>query len=320
MRDKRSVWRKITDALWEEFRHAIGYPESLSRAIRSGLLSPVALQRAPDTFWTRSVVSWQTWMTSSWKGRSYSLHYLQPDYDRRLSGDNVLLPELTQLVQEVEIEGFSCDITDIRGIGASKSGEYVIGDIEEFPMIRCPSFVEPVTAEHLQENMAWGEIRLHSMYFDDYTWEPRRLYWCNSGGSHHFGAARYQAVRLNTSVTLTGKLRRYSINTEMISRLRQQWHLFLIPKQEVYGHFYHAMNAFMCPFGHSGLPNNLHSPAHYQDELSIIWLARDNRKATAVAEMLQTAGFPDFGLCLDALAQATRTNLGTDELGISRAT
>lgn len=160
MLDKRSVWRKISDALWEEFKHAIGYPENLSRATRTGLLSPVALQRAPDTFWVRSVVSWQTWMTLSWNGHPYSLHYLQPDDDRRLSGDDVLVSELTQLVKEEVIEDFSCDITDVRGIGASKSEDYDIGDIDEFPMIRCPSFVEPVTAEHLAENMRWGEIRL----------------------------------------------------------------------------------------------------------------------------------------------------------------
>ncbi|MEQ9971419.1 DUF6685 family protein [Pectobacterium carotovorum] len=313
--DKRPLLHRVAGALWEEFRHFTGYPEGLSRAIRSGLFCPIPLQHSPDTFWLRSVVSWHTWMSTSRYGIPYALHYLQPDCDRQFVSSDVVVPEVANLVQEEVIEGFSCDITDIKGIGASKSSEYDINDIDEFPMQRCPSFVEPVTEAHLLENMRWGEIRLDRLYFDDYAWATRRLYWCNSGGSHHFGAARYQAVRLNSGVKLTGKLWRYSINAPMVLQLQQHWRLFLIPEREVFGHFYHAMKAFSCPFGYSGLPYNLHSPSHAEDALSIVWLARDNRKATVVADMLETAGFPDFGRCLDELVQATRTNSSASGFG-----
>ncbi|ECN5820950.1 hypothetical protein AAO05_22600, partial [Salmonella enterica subsp. enterica serovar Infantis] len=57
----------------------------------------------------------------------------------------------------------------------------------------------------------------------------RRLYWLNDGGSHHFGAARYQACRLGIAVPLTGRLCRYGVNVPMISAIRQQWHLFAVP-------------------------------------------------------------------------------------------
>ncbi|HHT0477764.1 hypothetical protein [Klebsiella oxytoca] len=39
--------------------------------------------------------------------------------------------------------------------------------------------------------------------------------------------------------------------------LRQQWHLFAIPADELFGSFFDAMNAFECPLGHSGLPRHM---------------------------------------------------------------
>ncbi|HFN3747397.1 MULTISPECIES: DUF6685 family protein [Enterobacter cloacae complex] len=60
----------------------------------------------------------------------------------------------------------------------------------------------------------------------------------NDGGSHHFGAARYQARRLGIAVPLTGTLCRYSVNVQMISVLRNKWHLLVIPKDELFGIFF----------------------------------------------------------------------------------
>jgi hypothetical protein len=79
-----------------------------------------------------------------------------------------------------------------------------------------------------------------------YIIDLQTLYWLNDGGSHHFGAARYQARRLGIAVPLTGRLCRYGVNVPMISAIRQQWHLFAIPADELFGSFFDAMNAFEC--------------------------------------------------------------------------
>lgn len=105
--------------------------------------------------------------------------------------------------------------------------------------------------------MGHRELRLDRMRFAEYPWAERRLYWLNDGGSHHFGAARYQACRLGIEVPLTGRLCRYSVNVSMITALRQKWHLYAIPADEIFGSFFDAMNAFECPFGHSELPRNM---------------------------------------------------------------
>lgn len=302
-----SVWSNISGQVREKFLHSRGRPARLEDAIKSGRLAPFPLTPPADTFWTRSVVYWEDWMESSspsFNFRPYTLDYRKPGCDRRLEGYQLALPEVEHLIREVVISDYSCDITDIQGISASKSGEYDIRDIDEFPILRCPDWAEPVTEEHLEKNMRHGELRLDRMRFAEYPWTERRFYWLNDGGSHHFGAARYQASRLNIAVPLTGKLHRYSVNLQMIAALRSKWHLFVIPEKEVFGSFFDAMNTFECPFGNSELPRNIHDVNKTGVALSLIWLARDNAKANAVAGMLSDWQFSNFGNQLDTLARS----------------
>lgn len=194
----------------------------------------------------RSVIQWHTWMEYSESGYSgpYTLDYRKPVYDRHLSCHDMPVQEVKHLVSEEIIPDFTCDITAIRGISASKSLDKDIADIDEFPLICCPNYVEPVTEDHLLENMQHSELRLDQMLFADYPWTKRRYYWHNSGGSHHFAAARFQTHRLNIPVPLHEKLYRYRVNVQMIDALCRKWHMFMIPKTEVFRSFYDAMNAF----------------------------------------------------------------------------
>ncbi|ENN8379024.1 hypothetical protein ACAX46_004504 [Providencia rettgeri] len=140
------------------------------------------------------------------------------------------------------------------------------------------------------------------MRFAEYPWTERRFYWLNEGGSHHFGAARYQVCRLGIAVPLIGKLYRYSVNVRMVFALRQKWHLFDLPRDELFGSFFDAMDAFECPFGNSGLPKNMHDTKKSGVALKLVWLERGHPKADAVADVLSTENFPDFGKLLLKLA------------------
>jgi len=129
--------------------------------------------------------------------------------------------------------------------------------------------------------------------------------WLNDGGSHHFGTARYQACRLDIAVPLIGRLCRYGVNVPMITALRQKCHLYAIPAYEIFGSFFDAMNAFECPFGHSELPRNMHDTEKAGVALRLAWLERGRLRASAVADVLSAAGFPDFGKQLNLLAIQT---------------
>lgn len=77
---------------------------------------------------------------------------------------------------------------------------------------------------------------------------------------------------MGIAVPLTGRLCRYGVNVPMISAIRQQWHLFAIPADELFGSFFDAMNAFECPFGNSGLPRHMHDTDKSGVDLKLVWL------------------------------------------------
>ncbi|EIN0470466.1 hypothetical protein LMH05_004843 [Escherichia coli] len=98
----------------------------------------------------------------------------------------------------------------------------------------------------------------------------------------------------------------------MISAIRQQWHLFAIPADDIFGCFFDAMNAFECPFGHSELPRNMHDAEKAGVALRLVWLERGHPRASAVADVLSAAGFADFGNQLNLLAIQTSETISLE--------
>lgn len=300
------AWRRLLDWSRDELLHRLGQPAALERAIKTGILVPVPVTPPPDTLWTRSVIGWDEWLSSSsssfYFARPYTLDHRKPDGTGHLEGHIVSVPEAENLIQEEIIPDFQCDISLMKGMSSSKSLSHDIADINDLAVLRSPEFAEPVTPEHLQKNMSHGGLRLGSMRFAEYPWSERRYYWHNEDGSHHFSAARYQSCTLQHPVSLTGTLYRYSVNAQMIPALKQKWQLFVIPKEELFGSFYDSMKAFESPFAWSALPENMHDSVASGAELCIVWLERDNVKACSVASVLARYGFPDFGEILEDLA------------------
>ena len=294
----------------EELMHTLGRPAGLERIIKSRVLVPYPITPPADTFWTRSVSAWDTWLNSSsspfYFARPYTLDYRKPDGTGQLEAHVVTSPEAENLIQEEIIEGFQCDISLIKGMSSSKSDHYDIHDINELAVLHGPALAEPVTQEHLQENMGHGGLRLDRMRFAEYPWAERRYYWLNEDGAHHFSAARRQACLLQQSVPLTGTLYRYSINAAMATALLKIWHLYVIPKEELFGSFYNSMKEFKAPFAWSALPENMHDSMASNVELCIVWLERDNSRANAVAGVLAASAFPDFGEMLASLARGNK--------------
>ncbi|EPR9734490.1 hypothetical protein ACU973_004187 [Enterobacter bugandensis] len=127
------VWCRIAGWIREEILHSLGRPVRLEDAIASGQLIPSPIVSPADTFWTRSVVYWQDWMSSSlssFHSRPWTIDYRKPGYQRRLESHSLAVPEVQKLISKETVPHFSCDITDIWGISASKSMEHDIRDID----------------------------------------------------------------------------------------------------------------------------------------------------------------------------------------------
>lgn len=57
--------------------------------------------------------------------------------------------------------------------------------------------------------------------------------------------------------------------------------------------------------GNSELPRNMHNTIKSGVKLKLVWLERGHTKADIVADVLATAGFPDFGDQLKLLATSS---------------
>lgn len=302
------IWKKIVRYLYEDACHKLMRPQMLLRCIEEGSLHPIFLQAVEDTLWTRSVVRWEDWKGERKRFSSCSengIDYRWPNGQRnRLEMEFLRIPELDRLIKKQTFENYTLNIDDVCGISASKSMTHDIKSIDEFPLLRCRELVEPVSIEHLHKNMNHMEIRLDDMRFSDFQWAKRRIHWHNAGGSHHFAAARYQAVRLGCPVPLSGTMTKYTIDKNCLLQLRNQWSMYLLPRREVFGKFYEAMVAFQCAFGQCELPRNLHNTQCQDELLTVIWLRKDDPKAQAVSQALSISGFTNFGRILDALGQS----------------
>ncbi|ENN8379044.1 hypothetical protein ACAX46_004533, partial [Providencia rettgeri] len=130
-----SIWLKIAGRMREGILHFHGRPARLERAIFSRLLTPYPIIAPVDTFWTRSVVEWQNWMSSSrssFHSSPWTIDYRKPGYQGRPESAPLAVPEVQMLISKEDVPHFECDIKDIRGISASKSMEHDILDIDEF--------------------------------------------------------------------------------------------------------------------------------------------------------------------------------------------
>jgi len=144
--------------------------------------------------------------------------------------------DLLNLVVEEYVKGWSCEIQEVTGLSASKSKLHAFESLDAMIKQNSQELIDPVTNEKLQENLAWEKIpRLlqPNNEFDDidfikFDWS-NRLYLSNSGGSHHFAAARYLARKLGVKIKLYGILKKYKFNKEIIIRLDREYDIFIIP-------------------------------------------------------------------------------------------
>lgn len=71
--------------------------------------------------------------------------------------------------------------------------------------------------------------------------------------------------------------------------------------------------ALECPFGHSELPRNMHDTEKAGVALRLAWLERGHPRASAVADVLSAAGFPDFGKQLNLLSIQTAETISLEQ-------
>lgn len=208
-------------------------------------------------------------------------------------------PEYAQLGQCQMTDDWRCDITDVDGFAASKSELADFTSTDQMVATNSRDMIDAITHEKLAKNLAHREIRIiHSPgsdHFRRYAWDGR-LFLINSGGSHHFAAAKYIAGRLPESVPLRGQLQTYSLNALAIASLRRDFEMFVISDATPISLGFHdAMVAFRATWLWHPMPRP------FADAKAIL-LPKAERRSMLVAERLRRAGVADLGAHLAHLA------------------
>jgi hypothetical protein len=202
---------------------------------------------------------------------------------------------LSALTTRSEISEWECDIQEITGIACSKSKLNEIESLSDLAEIAY-EMIDDITLEKLNQNLAHQEIRIiHDKnttdYLVRYLWDDR-INLINSGGSHHFAAARYIAAKLKRKVPIKGKLVVYGLNPSAVTSLCSDFNIYAVGESALRLHGLHAaMRAFQATYYWKPLP----SP--YKNILAI-FLPKNEKRAQSAAMSLHAAGYVDIGKLL----------------------
>lgn len=291
----------ICDSVLEDF----GHPMTLINLIESDPALNRHLVEHEKGIDASEVVRWNEfgdlpYETSRLHRRRLNGWTHTPGAYRNYGDCSLVREDLLNLGTVHEVVRWNCDIQDVDGFAASKS------ELRDFKttdaMVRRNSkpMITPVTREKLEENLRWDEIRIISREDHDSfaTWEwDGRVFLINSGGSHHFAAAKLIAREIGVEVPLSGRYRVYGINQIALASLRRDFDIFVMSwdcKQQMGLH--KAMQSFGATYYWKDLPRP------YTDQAAIFFPKGEKRSAKA-AQVLRNAGFQDLGLYLKNLGK-----------------
>lgn len=283
---KPSLTKKIFQSIATFVADEAGYPASLRRALhtRREFFEPLATPH--PTASAESIVYWH-----EWGARDGLLHGWRDFGNNYYGGLQIHRPELAQLVIQEEIHSWSCDIQDVVGLLSSKSRLERFASLDDLVKTNSPEMIADMSLEGLRKNLAHKEIRIIHQpntydYFARYDWDGR-IFLMNSGGSHHFSAARYIAAALKQPVPLSGRMRTYRLNPDAVTSLHRDFAMHTLTR-DAFSAFYRAMDQLRATFF------MLEMPYPYFQHYAVL-LPRNEPRANRAAHALSEAGVFDLG-------------------------
>lgn len=304
--EERTAWQHVMRFIAGMAADAIGDPIRVRRLITKteGLCPPIEEPRRLVA--NRNVTQWQHWGYGYTDWRRRGIIQMWNHWGSR----ELHRADLEHITSEVVTDGWTCDIQDIVGFGNSKSDLFKFISLDDMAERTSAGLIVPVSDDKLQENLSWDECRImrgnsKEDSFWRYMWEDGRVYLMNSGGSHHFAAARYVASRLGRRVPVTGDLTTFSINLDAVSSLKADYDMYAMPTHYQTNDFMEAMRLTRAPFGRCPAPYGLRSNGKViaDSDIDIIFLPRDDKLSARVSDVLAGAGVFDFGTFLFDLAK-----------------
>lgn len=294
--------RKAIEAAVTQFREARGIPVRLRETLDQHPEACCQVSASVPTIGAELVPRWDLWgLGNTWRSHGNVHLYSNGTHGRPSFFE---IPEITDFTVELEEKHWACDIRDVEGLAASKSDLNRYTSMDEFAEARTPDWIQEISESALKKNLAHHEVRImrtdperKSDFFAEFSWDSDRTYLINSGGSHHFAAARYIAGRLGIEVPLSGRRKFYRFNTDAVRSLCEDFDLYLLPLGPACDAFHVAMERFKATFCTYPLPRP------YEDSL-LVFLPLSETRSVAVADLLDDVGIFNMGNHLiDRLAQ-----------------
>jgi len=268
----------------------IGNPTRLIQLIRSNPSFSSPLPIPNPSIAIQDMIQWDQWYPSSYA--SYG--------DIRISkvgypgfGSPINRKDLANLTECETTDNWHCPIRQVEGLLASKSDLTKFLSIDDFATTISPELISDVTLRGILKSLAHGEIRIlrdeydrKSDFFIRYPWDSNRIFLINSGGSHHFSAARYLAYHLDYRIVLTGKLKTYRLIPEAVRTLTNDFDLYSVPKS-LFNGLSDVLHDFSAPFGIYSLPRPYHNH-------TMILLPRDNERSIKASSVMRKHGTPNI--------------------------
>lgn len=119
------------------------------------------------------------------------------------------------------------DIRLISSLVASKSNLNDFSSLEEMVERNAPYLIKDISVEAITKLMEHNQIRPEYDYVSYYDYLKRYIL-SNSGGSHHFAAAKYISNKLNHPYYINRKSNVVSLNRQAISGICGNYEIFIL--------------------------------------------------------------------------------------------
>ncbi|HAT9776581.1 TPA: hypothetical protein JBD69_11275 [Legionella pneumophila subsp. pneumophila] len=276
-----TVLNLIVDSIQEGFLH----PSRFIKKIKSHSQLQVVLKTPPQTANSDQIIHWNKW-DGFYFDKKYTLN-LRKRYDSTLQ----YIPELEYIVTVNETENWWCDIRDIDCLGASKSDLSLFKTLDNFATTVNHNLITDISEQNLNKNLQWeGGRVLNNPSLYCYAWDNNRIHLCNSGGSHHFSAARYLALKFNKKIPICGRLYTVHLDAKSVFSLLNQFDLFSVNSKDWF------FISEECE--HFGAPIGFYpAPRPFYDQ-TIIFLPRNNKRSMRISKLFKQIQLFDFSLFL----------------------
>lgn len=296
-----SVRIRLLQSLYTSIKDELGFPASLRKVLTNLPAVPIPEDRIASVA-CHDIVRWHAWghaeygQVSGWKQTAHG-------------HEGTGLPLLVNFGLTRKIQHWTCDIQDVHGLGASKSKLSKFSSLDELVETNSRSMIQAVNQQGLKKNLAHKEIRiLHDVqsgdYFVRHAWDGR-VFLLNSGGSHHFSAARYIAKRIGEQVPLSGRLHEHLLNAPIVLDLIEKFDIYAIPQNwpsYPSPSFHELMRASRVTYFWSTLPQPW-------NEFRAIFLPKAEIRSARVSHELRSSFAFDLGRHLYSLLQRQESAL-----------